>query len=179
MPVLDDVTLPSLGLDRTEVELVRSDPLWSHAYECLAAELARAVAGAAIEHVGSTSVTGLRAKPILDVALGVARPDGGELVARLEPLGLEYRGDAGGDGGLLFVLENRPAHRIAHVHAVEHGGPAWLGYLAFRDRLRRDAVARDRYERLKAELAARFPHDRASYTAGKHVFIEALVAEEL
>jgi GrpB-like predicted nucleotidyltransferase (UPF0157 family) len=70
------VRLPdaSLGLDRGEVVLVDGDPRWAEAFVPLAAALARALDGAAIEHVGSTAVPGLRAKPILDVAVGVASP---------------------------------------------------------------------------------------------------------
>jgi GrpB-like predicted nucleotidyltransferase (UPF0157 family) len=158
--------------------LVDGDPGWGEAFARLAAELGRALDGATIEHVGSTAVPGLRAKPILDVAVGVASPSERELRRRLEPLGFVWRGDAAGDGGLLFVLENRPDRRVAHVHVVEHGGRDWREYLAFRDRLRRDAAARAAYVELKEALAARFPHDRGSYTAGKHDFIEALLADE-
>ena len=79
----------SLGLDRGEVELVDGDPRWADAFAPLAAELARALDGAAIEHVGSTAVPGLRAKPILDVAVGVPSPSEDDLRRRLEPLGLD------------------------------------------------------------------------------------------
>src|SRR5262245_22889486 len=107
----------SLGLGRFEVTLSASDPLWPAAFEYLAAELRRALPDAAIEHVGSTAVAGLRAKPIVDVAVGISVPDEPELVGRLEPLGLECRG-GGDDGGVLFVLEDGPGHRVAHVHVV-------------------------------------------------------------
>jgi GrpB-like predicted nucleotidyltransferase (UPF0157 family) len=174
----DGLGIASLGLDRLEVALAASDPLWPSAFDRIAAELRGALPGAAVEHVGSTAVPGLRAKPIVDVAVGVTAPDGPALVARLELLGLECRG-TGDDGGLLFVLEDRPGHRVAHVHVVELDGPEWQGYLAFRDRLRRDASACVAYEELKDALAQRFPGERASYTAGKHAFIENLLADEL
>jgi GrpB-like predicted nucleotidyltransferase (UPF0157 family) len=179
VPVVEGIA-SSLGLLRGEVVVVDSDPRWPEAFARLADRLGGAVGGATIEHVGSTAVAGLRAKPILDVALGLPAPaDVGALHGSLAPAGLEFRGDLGSEGGLLFVLEDRPDHRLAHVHAVALGGPEWEGYLAFRDRLRRDASARAAYEELKDGLARRFPHDRRAYTAGKQAFIEALLADEL
>jgi GrpB-like predicted nucleotidyltransferase (UPF0157 family) len=167
----------ALGLRVGDVELADSDPGWALVFERLAAGLERALPGTEVEHVGSTAVAGLRAKPIVDVAVGVPPPLHEErLTARLTPLGLECRGDS--DGGILFVLEDRPEHRVAHVHVVVHGGAEWAAYLAFRDRLRRDPAARTAYEQLKQALARRFPHDRRSYTAGKEAFIERLLADE-
>lgn len=98
----------------------------------------------AVEHIGSTAVLGLVAKPILDVAVGLdERAELGAVKAVFESLGYRFRGDKGDDGGLLFVLEDRPAHRIAHVHVVGFGDRRWRRYLTFRDRLRADERARN------------------------------------
>jgi GrpB-like predicted nucleotidyltransferase (UPF0157 family) len=59
---------------------------------------------------------------------------------------------------------------------VPYGGESWVGYLAFRDLLRRDPAARDSYVRLKRTLAQRFPGDRAAYTAGKDQLVSALLS---
>jgi GrpB-like predicted nucleotidyltransferase (UPF0157 family) len=68
----------------------------------------------AIEHVGSTAVPGLVAKPILDLAVGLAPgADPDHAITAIERLGYVFRGDKGDIGGLLFVLEDRPAHRLA------------------------------------------------------------------
>ena len=115
---------------------------------------------------------GLLAKPILDLA--VLRRRGTDVIERLAALGYEFRGDAGDEGGLVFVLSDRPLHRIAHVHVVSDGDPQWSRYLAVRDRLRADPAARAAYAELKLELAARFPRDRPAYTAGKDAFIASL-----
>jgi GrpB-like predicted nucleotidyltransferase (UPF0157 family) len=80
------------------------------------------------------------------------------------------------EGGVLFVLESAPGHRIAHVHLVAYGDEAWVRYLAFRDRLRIDAAARESYRALKQRLAERFPDNRAAYTAGKERFIAVTLA---
>src|SRR5574341_567856 len=107
-----------LGLARGTVRLVNGDPGWPGAFQRLAARLRPALGplAVAIEHVGSTAVPGLAAKPILDIAVGLAPDaDPGQFVARLAPLGWIFRGD-NADSGLLFVLEDRPAHRVAHLH---------------------------------------------------------------
>jgi GrpB-like predicted nucleotidyltransferase (UPF0157 family) len=171
---------PALGLPYGQVRLaVGAGTEWARAYARIAAAIREALgdAAAGVEHVGSTAVPGLAAKPIIDIAVGV-RPGEpvAELRTHLEPLGFIYRGDLGSQGGLLFVLETAPRHRIAHVHAVEYGGESWVRYLAFRDRLRSDPDARDSYAKLKRILAERFPGDRAAYTAGKDQVISALLS---
>jgi GrpB-like predicted nucleotidyltransferase (UPF0157 family) len=93
----------------------------------------------------------------------------------LEPLRYIYRGDEGGEGGHLFVLEDEPEHRIAHIHLLSSGDPQWTRYLAFRDRLREDAAARAEYGHLKRQLADQFPDDRGAYTAAKESFIQGLL----
>jgi GrpB-like predicted nucleotidyltransferase (UPF0157 family) len=167
----------TLGLSYGQVRLVPSDPRWPAAFQRLAAELRAALGeeAVAVEHVGSTAVPGLAAKPILDLAVGLAPgADPDRAVAKLAPLGWEFRGDKGTEGGLLLVLEDRPAHRVAHLHVVGHGDARWRRYLALRDRLRADPAARAAYARLKQRLAARFAGDRRAYTAAKAAFIAQL-----
>gem|GEM_PF-210901 len=163
-----------LGLPYGQVRLVDSDPGWPHAFEVLAAELRGALGelAVAVEHVGSTAVPGLVAKPILDLAVGLApgaRTD--RVRPAIEQLGYVFRGDKGDTGGLLFVLEDPPAHRIAHLHVVPHGGQRWQRYLAFRDRLRIDPDARAAYAGVKRRLGEQFAGDRQAYTAGKGAFV--------
>jgi GrpB-like predicted nucleotidyltransferase (UPF0157 family) len=168
-----------LGLTYGQVRLVDSDPGWPRAFELLAAELRAALGelSVAVEHVGSTAVPGLVAKPILDLAVGLApAADPDRVVRAIERLGYEYRGDKGDTGGLLFVLEDRPAHRIAHLHVVPHGGERWRRYLAFRDRLRTDPDARAAYSEVKRRLGEQFEGDRQAYTAGKAAFVAWLLS---
>jgi GrpB-like predicted nucleotidyltransferase (UPF0157 family) len=162
------------------VEVADSDPRWQLVFDGLAAELRPALAGldAAVEHVGSTSVPGLAAKPIIDIAIGVRGDIAIDRIIRLlEPLGYIYRRDEGASGGHLFVVDEdgQPGHRIAFVHVVAIDDPQWSRYLAFRDRLREDPDARAAYERLKRQLAAEFPRDRVGYTAAKEAFIQGLL----
>ena len=89
------------------------------------------------------------------------------LIERLTRIGYLYRGDRGGDGGHLFIMESSPDVRTIHLHVVEHNGNQWNDYLRFHDLLRGDSTIRDQYTRLKRGLASKFPGDRLSYTAAK------------
>jgi GrpB-like predicted nucleotidyltransferase (UPF0157 family) len=169
----------TLGLTYGQVRLAASDPGWPAAFQRLAAELRAALGeeAVAVQHVGSTAVPGLAAKPILDVAVGLAPgADPDRVIAALGRLGWRFRGDKGEEGGLLLVLEDRPAHRVAHLHLVSHGDAQWRRYLALRDRLRADPAARAAYARLKERLATRFGGDRRAYTTAKAAFIAQLLS---
>jgi|tagenome__1003787_1003787.scaffolds.fasta_scaffold20985662_3 GrpB-like predicted nucleotidyltransferase (UPF0157 family) len=169
-----------LGLERGRVELAL-DPQssWPESFARLRGELSDALGGdaLAIEHVGSTAVPGLVAKPIIDIAVALREEVSIQrLRARLESAGYLFRGDPRNDGGILFVLEDEPRRRIAHVHLMAHEDRRWDGYLAFRDTLRRDPEARRSYAEIKQRLAREFPDDRASYTAAKSTFVEQVVS---
>jgi GrpB-like predicted nucleotidyltransferase (UPF0157 family) len=172
----------TLGLEYGQVRLAEHDQEWKIAFEREATRLRTTLAtlALAVEHVGSTAVPGLISKPILDIAVGLdAAADHDLLIARLESLGYIFRGDAGDEGGLLFVLEDRPGRRVAHVHAVRFRDDQWRRYLAVRDRLRTDQAARTAYAQLKRRLAGQFADDRRAYTAAKSSFIARLVSTSL
>ena len=166
-----------LGLDYGEVALVEAREDWLALGAALAESVAEALMAhrAAVEHVGSTAVPGLLAKPILDLAVGVPEsPPPGRFEELLE-LGWQYRGDAGDSGGLVFVLETGPLHRVAHIHVVRHDGAQWRNYIALRDRLRGDTSACARYASAKRALLASVSSGRKAYQAGKETIIEALL----
>ena len=125
-----------------------------------------------IQHVGSTSVEGLVAKPILDIALGVDDAESVDgVVGHLVGSGFLDRGMGEGSIGRLVVRESSPDVRIVHVHIVGYGTRAWKDYVEFRDGLRDDSVVRDQYADVKRTLAQRFPEDRKSYRTAKNAFI--------
>ena len=97
------------------------------------------------------------------------------VIAALESLGYEYRGDAGGDGGLVFVLDVRPRVRVAHLHVIAHGDPQWDRYLAFVERLRTDPEAVCRLRRRQATTGYAHPHGRKAYTHSKSDIVHHLV----
>lgn len=204
-----DLATVGLGLDHDELRLARTTAAWLAAGAGLRDRVAQLLAGHSVpddypalaghpslvgrqvevEVIGSSAVPGLLAKPIVDLAVGVAaasdggiRADGNppaDLLALLVADGWSYRGDAGNDGGHVFVLETRPWHRVAHLHLVELGGEQWCNYLRLRDLLRRSPVARARYQEVKLRLAGQQPVDRTAYTSGKTDVVAALLADRI
>lgn len=158
------------------VLVVDYDPSWPDKFE----ELRRAVWPAvrdvalAIEHVGSTAVAGLAAKPIIDMDVVVAARDRmPEAIARLGVLGYVHRGNLGIEDREAFTAPvPSPAH---HLYVCLQGSAALANHLALRDFLRRDRAAAAEYGRIKKQLAARFPTDMASYIAGKTDYILAVL----
>jgi GrpB-like predicted nucleotidyltransferase (UPF0157 family) len=167
-----------LGLHRHTVEIVDHDPGWA----MLAAEACQAVRNACgqlvidIQHVGSTAVPGLPAKPILDLAVAVATlASMPEVIGRLTRISYVYRGDYGDAGGHLFVAESFPDVRTIHMHVVEYRSDQWRDYLLFRDLLRNNPALREEYAQLKKHLMRVYRNDRESYTASKEDFIRAIL----
>ena len=175
---MDFLTAAGLGLDYGTLRFDRTTPAWLDAGVELGTHVAAALDGfvAEVQVVGSSSVLGLLAKPIIDLAVGLTATQSlSPVTATLEAEGWIYRGDAGSQGGHVFVLERRPWRRVAHLHVVDYGGDQWRAYLRFRDLLRRSAQARERYEAAKLELAEQAPVDRKAYTNGKTAVITALI----
>lgn len=163
------------------MSLVESQRQWRQAYEQLASLLRAALPDVetAVEHVGSTSVPGLPAKPIIDIAVQIPRHVPADtVIAQLEARGFVFRGDQADEGGLLFVYEAGPELRVAHVHVVWEGDPQWDRYLRFRDRLRSDGATQKAYAHLKTRLAGRHSSDRRAYTAAKSAFIREVLGDE-
>jgi GrpB-like predicted nucleotidyltransferase (UPF0157 family) len=174
------LTGAGLGLDHTTLRLERTSQRWIEAGERLrdvvADQLIDGVAG--VELIGSSAVIGLLAKPIVDIAVGLAADQElSPVQQRLASTGWIYRGDAGDNGGHVFVLEAKPLHRVAHVHVVDHEGDQWRNYLRLRDLLRHSPDSRARYESVKQRLAAEFEDDRTAYTDGKSAVIGHLLDE--
>jgi GrpB-like predicted nucleotidyltransferase (UPF0157 family) len=169
-----------IGLRRHTVRVVPHHAEWSAlgAREC---ETVRRTGGDLVldaQHVGSTSVPGLPAKPILDLAVAVRSASSiPALIPRLVAAGYLDRGDKGEAGGHLLVREPEPDVRTVHTHVVARDDAQWRDYLRFRDALRSDTRLRSAYAELKADLAARFPRSRRSYTSRKDVFVRRFLDE--
>ena len=175
---MDDLVIDDpnevLGIRRGTVYLSDHDPRWASVGAAAVSEIAEATGIPAdrIQHVGSTSVPGLPAKPILDIVLGANSTDSIDTVARhLVGLGFIDLGTGRGSIGRLIVRESSPNVRTVHVHIVEYGTEAWRDYVEFRDALRSDLSLRDQYAEMKRMLAQRFPEDRKSYRSTKNAFI--------
>jgi len=162
--------LYGLGLEACANRLVAYNPLWPRAFAEEAARITSAVGSLAlaIEHYGSTAVPGLRAKPIIDLLIGVADIDDGlKMIEPMRSLGYDY---AGSQGIAEHHIFGRPLVRAYLAHVVVHEGDQWRRCLRFRDRLRGDPDLRAAYQELKERLA-REATSRAAYTAAKSEFV--------
>jgi GrpB-like predicted nucleotidyltransferase (UPF0157 family) len=162
-------------LDET-VTLVPYDPEWPQRYAAETARLRRAFEWPAdsIEHIGSTAVPGLIAKPVIDMMLAVPSfPPAPDLPSRLEILGYENFGEAGVEGRLYLRLRGESDFNL---HIVERGGRHWANNLALRDLLRRDAGARARYAAAKRAALAQGGARLLAYSAAKHPAVAELLA---
>ena len=167
-----------IGLDRRLVKLVPWSPEWITLFEDEKARIAECLGreDVRIEHVGSTAVGGLPAKPILDIAIGVS--DAGRiprLIEQLKRIGYDYRGTVGHEGDHVLA-KGPPSNRTHYVHVTEIGSEEWNNLILFRDCLRRDREKRAEYARLKGELAREHSSDWGTYTEGKAAFIRRVVA---
>lgn len=161
------------------IEIAGYDPAWPGAYERERVAILGALGDLvfAIEHVGSTSVPGLGAKPIIDIMIGVRDlADHARCVAPLQSLGYEHKGEFGIPGRLYFrkLIDGLRTH---HIHLVEHGCDFWERHLLFRDYLRRHPQEVRQYQEMKARLAAQYGEDRIGYTEAKTEFIESALAK--
>jgi GrpB-like predicted nucleotidyltransferase (UPF0157 family) len=163
--------------DRTprRIELADPDPAWPVRFEEHRARVAAALGERAlqVEHVGSTSVPGLRAKPVVDVLVAVPDPEDPDVVARLEAAGYALRVR---EPGHRMLVPADPAAPRAHVHVWAAGDPEVERVLLFRDRLRADDGDRARYQARKEELADRLWTDANYYAEAKSAVVEEVVA---
>lgn len=169
----------ALGLRRGEVVLRRYDARWPILFESARSEL-RSKLGSAIlgvHHVGSTSVPGLCAKPILDVLVLVSDfVNATRLAPRLLDLGYELRPDEGIPDRHYFRRPPGGDLRTHHLSLAEPDSRHARVSFAFRDALRHDPVLAASYAHLKQGLAERFPFDRSGYIEGKSPFVRDVLA---
>ncbi|MGB5111174.1 MAG: GrpB family protein [Mycobacterium sp.] len=131
-----------------------------------------------IQHVGSTAVPDLLAKPVIDIAAPVeSLGDARRAIPVLQEAGwLHWPSDPNGSWRLWF-LRPRPEARTHHLYLISHDDSHLHELTAFRDRLRADQVARERYAELKSSLAQKHRLDRDAYTAAKTLFIAELLKQ--
>ena len=177
--------LPSAGSTREQthlaapeapVEIVPYDPLWRYRFEEEAELLRRALAAwlaGPIEHIGSTAIPGLAAKPVIDIMASVPTLDDSRPAIRAAAaLGYwyaPYRAEFEH-----WFCKPTPAFRTHHLHLVPVGSPQWFRCVAFRDYLRAHPGVAGEYETLKRRLALEHRLDREAYTQAKRPFIDRI-----
>jgi GrpB-like predicted nucleotidyltransferase (UPF0157 family) len=159
------------------VEIVNWDPEWPVLFASLSSPIAAALGPVMvrIEHVGSTAVPGLAAKPIIDIDAVVPVGSLAEAVRRLAEIGYTHKGDQGIAGRDAF---RPPAGTVPHhLYVCPTDSPELAAHLRFRDALRADSRLAAEYARLKRELAARFGEDRVAYCDAKAPFVRAVLSQ--
>lgn len=153
------------------IVVVDYDPNWPVVFEWLRDRAGNALRDltSRIEHIGSTSVPELAAKPIIDLVVIVAPEDVATAITRLVSIGYQHQGSLGVEGRDAFKgMPDDPPH---HLYLSPIYSEELRAQLTFRDRLRTDADLAARYEMLKRSLAARYRNDRIGYTEAKTQFV--------
>jgi GrpB-like predicted nucleotidyltransferase (UPF0157 family) len=163
------------------VEIVEYDSGWPQLFEEEAARLRVALGEwlvAPIEHIGSTAVAGLAAKPVIDIMGGVRTLDASRpAIAAAVACGycyFPYQAELEH-----WFCKPSPAFRTHHLHLVPFGSPQWRGTIAFRNYLRAQPGVAAEYEQLKRRLAIAYRLDREAYTQAKAPFISTITNRAL
>jgi GrpB-like predicted nucleotidyltransferase (UPF0157 family) len=167
-----------LTSDKRPVELVAHDPSWADQAAREGVRLSIAIGDALIlvEHMGSTAIPGIAAKPIIDLfpvvtsleALALKRP-------AIEALGYEWWGE-NGVPGRRYCTRDEKGVRLFHVHCFEANSPELLKHRTFRDYLRANTREAYAYEHEKRMAAAEHPDDSLAYNDAKAAWIVACQA---
>jgi GrpB-like predicted nucleotidyltransferase (UPF0157 family) len=168
-------------MEKAAIVIVEYDPQWPIIYqkekEAILEALGDLVLG--IEHMGSTAVPGLPAKPLIDICLGLRQIDDAmKCVEPLSLLGYEYVPE------YEKVLSERryfrkgpPGRRTHHLHMWEMNTEGWKRHVLFRNLLRADPDMAQQYLTLKQELAQKYGNNRPAYSDAKSAFIEPVLAK--
>ena len=166
-----------IGLKRGIVKLFEYQKGWVSLYKAEHQQLKSALNDfvSDIQHIGSTSVPGLCAKPIIDILIGVKTLENYvEYIDILKRIGYEFR-ECASEPDRKFFLKRNNDIRTHHLHIVEIDTEEWNKHIIFRDYLIDHKDTSGEYACLKYELARKFTEDRDNYTAAKSKFINMIV----
>lgn len=163
----------SLGVPEGKLIMTEYDPAWKKygqdMVEMLKSVMKKAVD---IQHVGSTAVEGMFAKPLIDIAVGVRSLDDVlEYVEELETMGIHYSGEIIEGQREFYRNDPESGYKAYHIHCVIYDGPERMRYIALRDYLRADNDAREAYILLKKALLLRYKDRPDRYGKAKDVFM--------
>lgn len=162
------------------VEVVPPNPNWRSQFEMEAGAIAAIlqIPLTAIHPMGSTSIPGIYAKPIIDILVEVENlPLVDAKTPELEDLGYVAMGEYGIPGRRYFRKDNADGIRTHHAHVFEAGSEQVIRHLNFRDYLTTHPAEAQQYSDLKRKLAQQYPHDIDGYMDGKDEFIKAIDAK--
>ena len=176
-----------LGLKKGFVKVEKYNPEWQEEFNKEKKNLKKIFGDVAlsIEHVGSTSIVGLSAKPIIDIAIGV---DSLEDIAKVKEKILKFSyysiKENNADGEILIrrgvpikLGEDKPSFITHFIHIMEIDGRKHKETLVYRDYLRKNKEALKEYDDLKQKLAIKYQNERKSYTKAKDEFIKSILSK--
>jgi GrpB-like predicted nucleotidyltransferase (UPF0157 family) len=164
------------------IRVVPHDASWARSFDTEARRIADAVGDVVVRlhHIGSTAITGIRAKPIIDILMEVSElSELDRRTSQLEALGYEAMGEFGSPGRRYFRREDQAGTRTHQVHAFLAGSDGVDRHLAFRDYMIAYPQVAQLYGELKQRLAEQFPNDIHAYMDGKDSFIKDHQAKAL
>lgn len=166
-----------LGLDRDIVRLDKYDPSWKDEFEKEKLNVKKCLGDIAltIEHVGSTSIEGLSAKPIIDMAVGVKDTETlRSTIKLLSDFGYDVL-DSIEDKEEVLARKGTPENRTHYIHVMVVSGSRYVEQVLFRDYLRAHREEVERYEELKKSSLEKFADNRKAYTASKNEYIRSVI----
>lgn len=167
-----------LSFTGKHLRLCQHDPKWLETFEAERERLTAALRSRLfhIEHVGSTSVPNLLAKPVVDIAVAVGSTTEADLcIEPLQAFGYEYRGLHGDDERRRYYVLEREGRRMAQIHLYILPAAGWDQMLRFREVLRSNAAVREAYAREKLRIAEKVDWDKGAYSLAKGPFIESVL----
>ena len=167
-----------LGLKRGTVQLEPHDKQWDEIAIQTIKTLKSILGDDAIDiqHIGSTAIPVIKAKPIIDIVVGVT--DFERIMLHNEQLqkeGIFYRGSDVEDQILYVMGDMEKDIRTHHIHVVKWNGTEWKNYIRFRDYLNANGDVALQYQKLKEELESKYADDRVAYTNGKQEMIDIIL----
>lgn len=159
------------------VYVVPYDPAWPGKFESEAKEIGRILAPwviGSIEHIGSTAIPGMVAKPVIDIMVAVKSLDASrpaiQVARQMSYIYWPYKADV-----MHWFCKPSDSHRTHHMHMVPYNSQLWKARLGFRDSLRIDKKLAAEYAQLKISLADKYRDDREAYTESKSEFVSRVL----
>ncbi len=165
----------------SEIKIEEYNPRWKEIFEQEANILSSIFKEKelVIEHIGSTAVVGLAAKPIIDIMIGFKKLDTNEIVRKIEKLGYEHWYEDTFRHERLFFTKWKTGkkERLIHIHATTIDNNFWKNQILFREKLRENPELAKKYAEIKKELAIKFKDNRDGYTEAKTGFIRNALSQ--
>ena len=166
-----------IGVKRKTVKVFEYNPKWKNEYLKEETVLKDALKSydVNIQHVGSTAIVGCKAKPIIDIAIGVPNLEHGKkLIPILQKIGYHY--DGRNDFGVRYFLKKCENDIETYfIHIEDKNSRIWQNHIVFRDYMNLNPEEVIKYSKLKEKLAQKFCSDRKSYTKAKETYIEKII----